>query len=328
MKRRSALVGALAVLFILLEILYLASEGPRFEGKPLKKWLRQLGPAEFYHERRRNAKRVFNHLGTNTPVFVLESIEDLNRNVSRQSTEQFRATLAVRAIGSNAVPPLIRNLKAKDSRAKVKIIHVLSSHGFPKLEDSLAFHRRGTAIIAFSVLGSQATSALPELADMIKTGGEDAYSAITAMAYIGSNSVPFLTAALTNGDPNVRAWAAIMLDEASPIGALASKADEVVPFLLERLGDKDSNVRGAALVTLGMIGRKPEIVVPVLRNCLSDQDSTIRSAAVISLRRYGRGALPAIDRLKQLQSDPHSQVRAEVKRALKTIDPGTPAANR
>jgi tetratricopeptide (TPR) repeat protein len=73
---------------------------------------------------------------------------------------------AIRHIGTNAIPPLLRILKAKDSAAKIKIMELLERQDFIRIPISSVEEEKWKLISGFHLLGQMATNAAPALIDI------------------------------------------------------------------------------------------------------------------------------------------------------------------
>jgi len=112
------------------------------------------------------------------------------RKATREKLEQNR--FAVRQIGTNAIPILLRWISAEDGPFKQKIVTWISDHPrFPfRLESSV--DKNMLALSGFSILGkSQASAAIPALVEIVKTGGGERS---------GPNDVTFAMMALADVD--------------------------------------------------------------------------------------------------------------------------------
>ncbi|MBI4664523.1 MAG: HEAT repeat domain-containing protein [Verrucomicrobia bacterium] len=165
-------------------------EEPEFDGKRLSAWLE---------------------------AFDYESEETVNV-----------ATPALRAMGSNAVIPLIRMLKAKDSRLRTKWMDLVQRQTLIQFQFTPADVLRRRAIIACEKLGPAAKAAVPALFDLVSEGDpRTSRSALNALVEIGDGTLNPFTQALTNRNERIRVAAARAL------GVLGKEADAAVPALLQ-----------------------------------------------------------------------------------------------
>ncbi|HSH16827.1 MAG TPA: HEAT repeat domain-containing protein [Verrucomicrobiae bacterium] len=294
-RKRNRLLLALAGTALLLLILYLGTAGerePTYEGRPLSEWISIYG----------------------------ENV--LNRGSGFHDKEQDAAANAIRAIGTNGLPFLIKWIAYDPGTLR---LHVWTR------EDTFANWLRGRSIVhqwlfggsarayssqsAFEVLGDQAIPAIPKLHRIACTAGrsETQMAAVTCLFNIG----PAATAALTNvltttgivGEPYIR----------TRLRQLGANSAPFVPILVEQLkhGSLDSAFDSADM--LGALKLNPEEVIPALIERLADPHPEIRAAAASSLARFGAQAINALPALNQLETDPERRVSAAASDAITAI---------
>jgi hypothetical protein len=194
---------------------------------------------------------------------------------------------ALRQVGTNAIPTLLRMVRAQDSAWKLKLIAIAQRLTFIKIDhvdaDALNYH----GALCLMKLGRQAQSAVPALIDIINH----------------STSV------------HSQIWAMYALV------AIWSPAKEDVPTLLRWATYAESHVRYQAIRMLGRLHVEADQVVPALTSALRDPDADVRDEAVEALRRFGSNARPAVSALVKVLHDPSKAVRQDATNALKAIDP-------
>jgi len=206
-----------------------------------------------------------------------------NDRVSKEQAEN-----AFRSIGTNALPPLLRMVAAKDSALKRKLLALLAKQSFVSLHirDSDFYHSR--ASFGFAALGPIARPAVPELISL-----------------------------LNDTDPQVQATAA------NALAGIGPEAEDAVPALLRCLDDRNNGVlQIETMIALGSIHKKPEIVVPVLIEYLDGprKDWNFMAFALPALGWYGKEAKAAIPAIKQYLDDPNGNIKSEANNALWRID--------
>jgi HEAT repeat protein len=163
---------------------------------------------------------------------------------------------------------------------------------------------------AFKVLGPQAASAIPDLAEILQhkpaTLDEDAAwtEAFEAISYLGPGAIPYMFAAVTNGFMPPE-------DLIQNFGNLGTNGVSVIPSLIAWTSNPNPAARTAAIDALGEIAMEPETVVPVLRVDLKDPEPRVRSHAADALGCYGKAATIALPDLIQILNDPDLPTRAE-----------------
>ncbi len=205
------------------------SAEPRYQGRSLSKWL-----------------STYRDAGADTP-------------------EEKRASEAVRAIGTNAIPQLLRMLTSRDYQMQMD-----ANNGF-------------------TILGPIAAPAVPALSALLKGTNElSMFTAAQSLGGIGAPALPALLEALTNRHFKVATEAYLA------IGALGTNAKPAIPILLRDLQHPNHFYRERAADALGSLHIEPETVVPALTNLLTDQSLTARHHAIQSLGQFGPAARPAV----------------------------------
>ena len=173
---------------------------------------------------------------------------------------------AVRQIGTNAIPALLRMLRYKESPLKRMLARIISKQSLVKFHIPPAHVPPYTALRGFFALGPAAKPAVPELVALLHNGknGAVATYAGLALAGFGPEVLPLLTSASTNENECVRSGALNGLCLANPVGPLASESHRVTPLLITRLKDPNASIREIAAIALGGMLREPEIAVPAL----------------------------------------------------------------
>jgi HEAT repeat protein len=269
--RTLCMVILMAAVFITFLVLF---GEPRYHGRKLTRWLQQYDytPEPNDPQRRLEAKQ------------------------------------AVQAIGAKrALPVLLRLVEAKDDPVSLWLINkskkysdrVAETFRLDSFEDwertrwhsSEDFQQLGIA--GFEILGTNAASAVPELAKLLN---DNHYSFVAerCLDFMGKPAEPALCNALTNQDPGIRQWS---MDE------LASVTDDVGVYI-DRIkgGLKDSSdaVRTTAVDDIGIQNSAPELAVPLLVEALKDSSDSVRSHAAGSLANFGTNALPVFPILSNL----------------------------
>ena len=221
---------------------------------------------------------------------------------------------AIRQMGTNAFPHLIRLLRSKDSALKRKLMELLEKQSLIRidLESADDHHQQGRA--GFYVLGNLAAPAIPELSKLLNAE-DTSLDAAVVLIFIGPEAVLTLAQALTNSNATVRASVASALAQAK------WNAKAAVPNLLRCLSDKEPNVRLTAALALGLIHEEPETVIPVLITRLEDTDVNVREQAANALRRFGKPARSSVPALLKATESRDGQMARFAIAALKAIDP-------
>jgi len=122
------------------------------------------------------------------------------RNPTRERVEQDK--LAVRQIGTNAIPILLQWISAKDGPLKQKTVMWIDRHRRVPFRLESSVDKNMLAVSGFWILGkTQAGSAIPALLEIIRNGGGERTSSL--------NNVTFPMLALADLDPEAAAKAGI-----------------------------------------------------------------------------------------------------------------------
>jgi HEAT repeat protein len=201
---------------------------------------------------------------------------------------QQEADKAMRAVGTNAIPTLLRLVQEKESPLKLKWYELLKwlddQYAF-KTKYSLAWERNYEGFAGFKALGADARVAVP---DLIKIYDR-------------------------NVSPDSRTAAIFSL------GAIGPSANSAVPSLLKWLAAKPNDFD--LLQALGEIHSDPDLVVPVLIAHLGDSQPIARQYAAKGLGAFGADAKPAVPALFETLKDEKDVVRRAARDALVKIDP-------
>ena len=233
---------------------------------------------------------------------------------SGQFEDRARATNAIRAIGTNALPVLLALLREEDSLPASRFIDFLRRQSFLRLGLRHPSERYGQVALGFRVLGPLAAPAGPEL-ERILTNGPARISAAFCLATIGPDNLPIFLRGLDSLDPDT------LMGSIAAIAELHKAAQPAAPKLLRLAQARDPRVRRLALFTLGNIGPDPSNAVPLFISCLRDGDSRVRVQAAHALGVLGPRARSATPALLPLLSDPLLEVRSEAAEALRVIEP-------
>lgn len=256
---------------------------PVYQGRPLSKWLEEL-------------------------------------EYSRLQDGRGSSAEALRHMGTNAMPTLVKMLRARDSELKLQLIRLARKQGLVRV-GPFRFHptpglvRCRTAIAACELLGPSARSAIPELVALLReTEPQTGYAAARALGAIGAEAIPALVSELANENKETRLRAVMAM------GAFPKGSTVLVPPLLRSLHDPGADVRNMATAALGRFGLEAAVVVPALAECLADPSSYVRMNAAQGLGGFGRLANSAVPALLQALEDENKEVCALAAIALKKVD--------
>jgi hypothetical protein len=233
------------------------------------------------------------------PVYQGRPLSDWLARLYTGTDEQARneATVAVRRIGTNAIPTLLRMLRAHDSPLKTRLLQWARQHNIVHSRYADPRAQNVAARYGFLTLGPSGIGAVPELSKILdqKLSWDSEF------------------------------WTANSLADMGP------GAKEAVPALLRLAMSRDDVLRGAAMNALREIRANPDAVVPAMTKALHDPEPLNQLGAATVLEVFKGDAKPAVPDLvgllngTGLNSNSMIQpfVRSAVERALQEIDPET-----
>lgn len=162
--RKGRLLIASGLILALLAAIIVTSQGPTepaHGGKKLSAWLDELSAMTF----------------------------------PRECDPETRPAQAVRAIGTNAIPWLLHELRTESGTLKWRLNQLLARQTFIKFRFEDTHIRLRRACMGFAALGPVAEPAIPALLDLVE---ETPGYVPTALAYVGPPAIPALHQCLTN----------------------------------------------------------------------------------------------------------------------------------
>jgi HEAT repeats/HEAT repeat len=285
---------AAAFVFLARFILAPGTPDPIYQGKPLSKWVATPNPGSY------------------------------------DASGYASAIVAVKEMGTNALPYLIHELRSQDSPLwgfvppsayRLKLVQRIRLMSGPN-----ASLRQQRAVYFLEILGPAAKPAIPALSECLDRP-DIAEQAAEVLGYYGMSghvalgreaTLPLLKA-LTNGDARARFVAA------NALGLLGTRPDLVVPALINALKDPAPDVRAVAARSFGSYKSEADVIVPALMLSLDDKDPTVRQGTLWMLGMYRARALNSVPKVLVLLNDPDFKVRQAATNALKYIDTNAPA---
>jgi HEAT repeat protein len=196
--------------------------------------------------------------------------------------EESQLEEALKEIGTNAIPTLLRSLEVRESPFADELFHWLLRRKV-YIRHIPVSQLKSRVVRAFYFLGPKASNAVPALIQI----------------YHRDNSLTTKGAVLRS------------------LGCIGPAASPAIPILLRETTNSNTTIRANALYALGKIQAQPGLVVPVLTSALSNVEIILRFAAASSLARFGPDAGSSAPALIELLKDPDSHVRL---RAIETLD--------
>ncbi len=203
-----------------------------------------------------------------------------------------KADEALRAIGTNGIPTLLKMIRAKDPpRLVLKVFKMAGRYRWTRIRYRYAVERNEEAEYAFEVLKERAVSAVPGL---IKIYEE-------------------------NVSPSSQRCAALAL------GHIGRGATPALPALIQRFTHTNADVRFYAVSAVMSIGGEPGVVVPALTSALKDTNVNVRWNALVGLSMFGDVGRPAVPEILKMLNDlgmvGTSSITQQVETALWRIAP-------
>lgn len=241
------------------------------------------------------------------------------------------AVEAVRHIGSNAVPCLLRWLGTSDSTLMESIEEWVDKHSPIKLPFTnvyISYHDR--ALMGFEILGPQAQAAIPELERRMDYTNKVG-SAAEMLCRIGPAATSALLRGLTNSDPDIRSATAgaiwLRSQEIGPTPGFNRAANQPIKLpvllLLDLLRQSDSEVRMLGLQGIQAAASQKAVetanAVPLLIDLLKDSNIECRAQAANALACFGPEATNAVPALMVALQDQAEPVRIAATNALKKL---------
>ncbi len=232
------------------------------------------------------------------------------------SVAQWEAERAIRALGSNALPELVKQIQAEDSALRSNVTHLLRNQDLlPQPVESPARASREAAVRGFEALGAgsePAVSALVHLLDDPRTADHASW----ALMQMDNRVIPALLVAVTNSGLQVRRRVI------GDLGSRHTNAPGVEAALIARM-QRDANweTRSMAATALGQVPDLSPFAIQALIEALGEP--TVALSAIQSLGNAGVRARPAISALERILDEPgqyRSFVPAAAQRALHQID--------
>jgi hypothetical protein len=289
-RRRSILVAAVACVFFVFigAALWTREREPEYQGKKLSEWL---------------------------DTYELDKSDGMASGAGDK---------AIRSIGTNAIPFLVRCMETHPLSLKIRLARWLESRGWAGERTMRVLRRDGIqdfryGLKGFEVLGVIAGPAAPELARIVNQGGDP--EVIRALEFLGKDALPALAGLATNPNPRVSGMAVFILSHMGNLGrAPGSNARCVVPALIQALA-RQGDARDAA-EALGEFGVESRLCVPALMRCMESPDACLRMSAARALASFGKEARPAVPLIvRTLDESTDFSVKEGMRSALRVLAP-------
>jgi len=229
--------------------------------------------------------------------------------IAPNSPEADEARQAIRQIGEDALPFILRDLSAKDAAWKIKVSDWLERQSLIKVQFTRAWERRTRAAEAIVALGPDAKRAVPDLVELVRRDDGLGHTAGRVLCAIGPDAVPVAIGLLADTNTAVRVVAV------SVLGVLTNEPEPAVYGLVTCLEDQDVRVRSSAARSLGSYGARAAVAIPALQRMMNSRETAYDTA--FGLAGVGAEARPL---LTGLSSSANQHTRNAALAALSWTD--------
>jgi hypothetical protein len=253
--------------------------------------------------------------------YYVVSRDDINND-----SPKTEAYYALRAIGTNALPTLLRwvaHEPTEPSQQLQRLVRKLPNPIYQSrfIQDFLMRDRRPNFWHqGFLILGPQANGAVPELTRLMRSSKaqDDGFSAALALAYIGPAGLAPLEAAAADTHARCR------ISAISALGDMGANALPAVPLLIQSLDSTNPEVSGmaaSALQCLQIRDALPLETMPSLVPALHSPDALTRVRIAEMLAKFSPERPAALQVLHDALNDPDESARSEATNAFEQIPP-------
>lgn len=237
---------------------------------------------------------------------------------SRDPYTRTQAVEAIRHIGTNAIPFLLKWIQFEEPPWETKLrfrIWILTGK---RVNAVKPISRADEAVYAFHSLDQDADGAVGELARLMNLAESEHIRSRAAFA-LGYMARPKallpLLEVITNSQSSIR------LDAVSALQHFGTNAQPALPLLIECLKDKDEMVAKEAAWSLGELKLEPDLVVPALISNAKTNRPILFNFVVDALEKYGTSARSAVPLLLEALRSKDESMRNNATNALTQIAP-------
>ena len=242
------------------------------------------------------AALIFHFTRPREPSYQGRSLSSWVAEIRKNSDEGLsdeRAVNALRAIGTNALPYLLKWIQEDAPPRKVQLFEAVNrplAWANPNWKVTPREWRHCMdAIAAFTALGPGARAAIPDLTKFMndQSGSAIPETAAIVMPYLGQEALPPLLLFLTNQTRSQSARNLALLN----MHQLGTNATPAVPAIIQCLADTNDLLAENAVRTLLKIRTPSPEIAAGLRKVLTDPRPKVRTAATNALRKIAPEAL-------------------------------------
>ncbi len=311
-RRRIILIVVCVILLVtaLIAILRVPPE-PSFQGRRLSEWVDDISPTPLGRSARTGTfmppVRIVN---TRTGTFVVPPGAFV-----QQPPQHTAAAQAIREIGTNAIPYLLRRIYSQDPLWKTKLVDVWRKQNWVKLPFNTATEKQARALPALRELGPAATVwTWVEILTNRLASAEVQYYAAATLSSFGKDATAALTVLLQMQDhPNRNARYAI--------GDAIHYCDRE-GFLIALYNARyatNANVRASGVWSLGHFAKNSDMSLPALARAVNDPSPQVRESAVGALAKFDSLGNETTNVIIRALHDPERRVRRAATNALERI---------
>lgn len=222
---------------------------------------------------------------------------------------------AFRAMGSNAIPFLIRELRARDSIIATKARVVAWKLDLNIFQSETAWVRQLRAMVILPSTGPASAAVALDVQSFVDLPFHGSY-ACRALAHMGSVGIRPLSKALNAPNASTRREARRALVNLSPLNE--ADADAMVNALSAEFNDPDPQNRRAMAELTGLMRKVPVRIVSVFEEHLDDSDLMTRRIVVTNLHVFAPRAR-VVPSLRRALTNSDEIVRASATNALNQL---------
>ncbi|MBI3414352.1 MAG: HEAT repeat domain-containing protein [Verrucomicrobia bacterium] len=299
--------------FIALFFFTLPPREPVYRGKPLSYWTREFASKKRGSIESENARMAIKTIGTNAIPFLVHSVTN-RESVGRR----WAYRMSIRYLPRQVRIPRFALPESFAGLAGLQALGDAATNAIPLLVPAVDMGRYGrlNAAAALRQMKPHAGHALVEVA--VSTNVAMATGALDLLGVFVSPPPEALTVAIrsaTNANSKIRYESIFLLSRFtnSPI--------QVLPILEASLRDPEKDVRAAAAFSFGRHGSNAVPYLPALFAIVTNDDWEVSIGALDSLGELGANAVSAVPLLLGCLSSSNSNIVKQAREALTNVDP-------
>ena len=238
----------------------------------------------------------------------------------RYPTQHIAAAEAIREIGTNAAPHLLRAIYSRDPPWITKLATVWRKQKWVKLPFKTAIEKQERALPALRELGPAVVWTWVEILTNQSVTVEVQQYAAGSLAEMRRVAVPALATLLEFQHHTNRAMR-------GSIGAAIQYCDTdgFLSSLYNLRHATNADIRVSAAWSLGFICKNPDMSIPALARAARDHSPQVRASALEALGKFGAEARDTTNIVVRALEDPERRVRRAATNALNRIVPASDA---